>query len=336
MYWNDFEPAAQNPWPGLDLTIEPSDLRLPGPGLRVEAASGHIRITCNGEPVMWGRIHRHYRGLWRLLSGRSTSLGAVRPFRASDLTSVRAAPGSAAWWRQWARVFARELAVSSSTPLFPARWAITPARASDIRSAPVPGKPPVDWTRLGCIDDVGACLNTPAMSWESWWINGSGAFLRAREKSPDDKSRVRALRKRARDGSLPPILVHYISGLDMFMLLDGHDRLLCAELEGAPPAFLVLWQVREQPREPDKARGEIILREIEQRRNYRRSSTKPLETAAENRVLIEAFDDRPRLWPITRAYPLAGGVVRWREEVARSSGLPESHPLFTGRAPDEP
>lgn len=37
-----------------------------------------------------------------------------------------------------------------------------------------------------------------------------------------------------------PALVLRVSGLDMFLLLDGHDRLQAAVQERVAPAFLVL------------------------------------------------------------------------------------------------
>lgn len=39
---------------------------------------------------------------------------------------------------------------------------------------------------------------------------------------------MRAWRKRARDGTLPPILIILARGMGSWLLLDGHDRLLAA------------------------------------------------------------------------------------------------------------
>jgi len=338
MYFREFERApGQGPFQGLDLMVEPGDLVAGSPGLRVEAAPRRVRITLGGEPLVWAHIHRHYRGLWRLLSGRSSSLGIVRPLRMAEIAGVEAPPGSDAWWREWSRVFARELVASAGSPLFPGRWALTPARAADAPSitAAAWGASITEWSRFERIEGVRACLDAPSLAWESWWTNGSGAVLRMRAKSPVEGGRVKALRKRAREGRLPPILVYYVSGLDMYLLLDGHERLLAGALEGAPAAFLALWPARATPRRPDPERQEAVVREILRKRGLPRSPRgRALDSEAENRLLIGAFDDAPYLSARTRAYRLAGGVARWEDEAARRSGLPKSHPLFTGEAPD--
>jgi hypothetical protein len=177
-------------------------------------------------------------------------------------------------------------------------------------------------------------LDAPALAWESWWLNGSGGLLRMREPSAADAGRVRAWSKRAREGTLPPALVLWVSGLDMFLLLDGHDRVRAAALEGAAPGFLVLWRVRETPRLPDTTRQGAVVRELERKRGLA-GGRPPLTVAMENRLLVDAFDDRPWLWPKTRAYPLAGGAAAWDEEVARQPGVPSAHAIFSGEPPPE-
>jgi hypothetical protein len=198
---------------------------------------------------------------------------------------------------------------------------------------PLPGQPPVEWTGLDRIEDARGALESPALAWESWWINGSGALLRTREASPAEHGRVRAWAKRARAGTLPPLLALYVSGLDLFLLLDGHDRLQAALLEKAAPAFLVLWPVRAQPRQPHLAQQEALLREIERKRRLG-GGRRPLDTDAENRLLVHAFDDRDWLWPKTRAYPLPGGAPAWDAEVAAQPGVPAGHAIFTGEPPE--
>ncbi|MGB8939405.1 MAG: hypothetical protein WCD21_04060 [Streptomyces sp.] len=40
-----------------------------------------------------------------------------------------------------------------------------------------------------------------------------------------DDPRVKAYRKQARDGTLPPVLLWWVSGLDCHLVLDGHAGL---------------------------------------------------------------------------------------------------------------
>jgi hypothetical protein len=334
MHWRDFQPApGVGPWQGLDLTIAAGDLPPGAPGWRIEAATpGRIRIACAGVPALWARVHRWHYGLWRFLPPRAASWEIVPPIRVRDLATIKDAPGTEAWWRAWARWMAQALAASPRTPLHPGRWALTAARAADLRAPQLPGPPPVDWTALAAIEDVRACLDAPALAWESWCLSGSGALLRTRDPSPPGGARVRAWIKRAREGRLPPLLAVLVSGLDMFVLLDGHDRLRAAVLEGIAPVFLVLWHIRATPQRPDPARQAAVVREIERKRALR-SGRRPLDTERENRLLVSAFDDRDWLWPRSRARPLPGSAAAWDEEVARVTQLPRDHGLFSGEAP---
>jgi hypothetical protein len=135
-----------------------------------------------------------------------------------------------------------------------------------------------------------------------------------------------------RDGTLPPVLVQYISGLDMFVVLDGHDRLRAALLEGSTPPLLVLWRVRAHPISPDRERQAAVLREVERKRLLRGEAERPLDVEAENRLLIAMFDDRDGLSATTPAWPLEGGAARWEQQILAERVAPE-HPIFSGEPP---
>lgn len=334
MHWRDFSPSpGVGPWQGLDLEITSDDLRVGAPGLRVEVATpGRLRISCSSVPAIWARIHRYHHGLWRLIAPRAASWDVMPPLRASDVAAIEAAPGSEAWWKAWARHTARALVASPRGPLHPGRWALTTARAADLPGPQIPGPPPVDWPKVDRIEMTRDALNSPALGWESWWLNGNGGLLRMRDPSPADAGRVRAWSKRVRDGTLPPALVLWVSGLDMFLLLDGHDRLQAAVQEGIAPAFLVLWAVRTTPRGADPARQQAVVMEIERKRGLA-GDRRPLTVEAENQLLVSAFDDRAWLWPKTRAFPLPGKAAAWDEEVRAQPGVTPEHALFSGEPP---
>jgi len=122
------------------------------------------------------------------------------------------------------------------------------------------------------------------------------------------------LRKLARDGELPPLLVMWISGLQCYVVLDGHDRLQAAVLEGTTPHALGLNGLREEP---------LTLTTAHQMQAERIAATlgsiprggRPYSVDSINRVLIEAFDDRPRVEVVTRAWPLTGGSASWMNQV---------------------
>ncbi|UQA56378.1 hypothetical protein [Polyangium aurulentum] len=334
MRWRDFLPApGVGPWQGLELEVLRDDLPAGAPGLRVEAARpGRVRITCGGTPAIWAHIDPSHRGLWRLIAPHAGSWEVVPPLRASDLAAIEALPGSEAWWKAWARHLARALVSSPRGPLYPGPWAITAARSVDLPGRPVPGLPAADRSRLEWVEAVREGLDAPTLDWEPWWLSGSGGLLRMRDPSAADAGRVRAWRKRARDGTLPPALVLWVSGLDMFLLLDGHDRLQAAAQEGVPPRFLVLRAVRWVPERPDPERQRAIVEGIERQRRLA-GGARLLTTDKENQLLVEAFDDRPWLVFATRAYPLPGGAAAWDEEVGAQPGVTPEHGILSGEPP---
>ncbi len=96
-------------------------------------------------------------------------------------------------------------------------------------------------------------------------------------------------------------------------MVDGHDRLHAAVLEGAAPHALALVGPREErptltvAAQLQAERVAATLANAQSGRHYSVDSI--------NRVLIEAYDDRPRVKLVTRAWPLMGGSPLWMKQV---------------------
>jgi hypothetical protein len=153
--------------------------------------------------------------------------------------------------------------------------------------------------------------------YEDWYRDdGSHALLPMRLPSREDSGRVKAWRKRAREGTLPPVLVHFIAALDMFALLDGHDRYAAARAEGVPVPWLHVTAMTLSPVSLDEKKQAAIVREVERLSGLER----PPPTASLNALYAGAFDDRP--WPSRMCYGrlLTGGARKWDEEVSRRLG----------------
>lgn len=69
---------------------------------------------------------------------------------------------------------------------------------------------------------------------------------RLRPLSAEDAPRVRAHRTHARDGTLAPVLLWWVTALDGWLLLDGHDRAVAALAEGRTPPCVVLTRVPDE------------------------------------------------------------------------------------------
>lgn len=336
MRWHDIDPAGgHGPWQGLAITVETPSRRTAGPpGLCVRAGSGRLRVDVGSNPRVWARVHRYLHGAWTLVADDTDSPGIIDPIRTREIRAIQAQPGSLVWWKLWARDFAERLSRSPRSPLYPGRFTLSPGTTNTGPKPALPGPPLFSWKHLLIVERVDTFLDEPPVQWQSYWTNGSGAALRLRSPSAPDASRVKALRKLAREGVMPPLLFYFVSGLDMFVLLDGHDRLRALLLEGAPIPLFILTAVMASPRAPSPRQQEAILLEIERRSVPGASRQGPLPVPTANNLLIQAFDDRPYLWTRTRAYPLLGGAARWAEEVRDTFGLAPQHRAFSGEPPE--
>lgn len=266
------------------------------PALVVELTTGlRIRVRLGEHPLLHARVHPAYDGVW-LLRSPAAFTAIFPPFQEAELRQIPDAPRSAAWFLRWARRFA-ELCDQHAGPLHSGDWLI---------------EPDVPLTKLA--DPSRTLLRPGALLYERWW--GGATLLTLRDPSPASAARVKALRKQARAGTLPPLLALYVSGLAIYVLLDGHDRLQAAELEGQTPTLLALVPIRKTavaPAQQDEvaprlARG--IERSVPPGRILTRAQIQNL-----NEILIRAYSTT-ELTTKTRAYPLAGGSARWNAEVS--------------------
>ncbi len=77
-----------------------------------------------------------------------------------------------------------------------------------------------------------------------WTLSGADYLVCQRRIPSPESGRVKALRKLARDGILPPLLVWPIDAFGITVLLDGHARLSAALAERVLPDTILLSSVR--------------------------------------------------------------------------------------------
>lgn len=285
-----------------------------------------IALLCGVEPILLARVHRYYYGHWRLLGQRQASWHVVTPIKSGQ---IQGQPLTPHWWRYWCIYFAEQLAASTCTPLYKAKWLFAPIPAFRHEAL----SPLSVWSQMRHrkVYYVEECLDTPTLAWESWWTSGSGALIPTRHRSTPDAARVRYWRKLARDGSLPPLLAEFDSGLDVFLLVDGHDRLAAAMLEGSPVPVVAFCPVREYRYSPDVGRQHGVMTQVARDREGKRKG-EALATERANELLISAFDSRPILRPRSRAWPLD---LRWWMEMAHlwMPSLRPEHAFWTETPP---
>ncbi|MFJ5778819.1 hypothetical protein [Streptomyces sp. NPDC093094] len=205
-------------WTGLSLEV-PSRGR---PGLCLFSAERRLLLTQQSRPVLLAAVEEDHCGVEfrRTDSYRSV----VPPLRADTARALAGRPD------RWAHRFARHLAGSPGSPLHEGRWLLT-------RESPLlrrnHGRLPQDeyWTSM--------LVEGHPDGYIDWFVhNGSWEILPLRPVPGATDGRVRAYRRQARDGTLPPVLLWWVSGLDCHLLLDGHARLAAAIAESVAPPLL--------------------------------------------------------------------------------------------------
>lgn len=302
--------------PGLLLDIPREGRWLQRPSLHFEVAAPYrLRLTSGGQPLLWVRIDSYWDQCG-FLRGTSSAPWGLPPLRAAELREVAHEPGTDRWWEAWTWRLGRALTELPHPLLYAGRWCLRPVRAIDVRQASRYPVSPMEW---GFGEEIAPPHSFEGLSrFETFWTEDwatesvlSGAVLPLRAASPEDDGRVKSWRKHARDRTLPPALLLYVDILAKWLVLDGHDRLQAALLEGVTPPLLGLWPVleREDASRSVSQQGALIAAEFQLR-----AGETPQRIDQVNRMLVRNFAG-PRRGTVTRAWPLRGGLEVWKAEV---------------------
>ncbi|MFC8422605.1 hypothetical protein ACFUN7_17300 [Streptomyces sp. NPDC057236] len=272
------------PGGGLVLTVS----GRPGPPpLRCETADGgRMLLRQQDRPLLLGRADTE--GCCRDLSLHR--LDAYRsPLPPLSSTAQRSTA-------DWTHRYAHWLEESPGVPVHDGRWQLSP------RSAFAPGI----WT-----EDL--VRDWPGGSLELYCGGGWHGVLPLRRLSPPDAPRVKAYRKHVREGTLAPVLLWWVTFLDGWLILDGHDRAVAALAEGGEPPCLELVRLTgdEQWRRTADELTEAYRRQAER-------PAAPHQRAALERGYADTMTSLPYDGAPTLTWPLAGATVTWDDLAART------------------
>ncbi|MFF2010591.1 hypothetical protein ACFVWY_16155 [Streptomyces sp. NPDC058195] len=211
-------------WVGLSLELQ----RATEPGLRPEAANGNQIVLSQGpHVVLSARIDDDRGGV--AYSRTDHYRSPIAPLRATEVRAV-SERGQPSWYTRWAHRFADALEASPIGPLHEGRWVLSRrlAREGMARTGDGPARP---WRSLLLDEHPDGSID---------WFTGSWRVVPLRRMPTPGEGRVKAYRKQAREGILPPALLWWFSGLNCYVVLDGHARLVAALAENREPAVLVL------------------------------------------------------------------------------------------------
>jgi hypothetical protein len=291
-------------WTCLRLTVERPGL----PGLRVEVASGgRLALTQDGAGArLFGWRRPRWQGVdWTRSALAETYVSPLGPLSAERARKIGQAPADAA--ARWAHLFAGRLDRSRG-PLHSGTWIVAPgnwpAHGAADRSA--------HWHTAVHTDHPNGFIDwRPTAAQEQ--------ILPLRPLSSTDAGRVKALRKLAREGCLPPVLLWWISGLNCLVVLDGHDRIVAAHAEDiAPPVLELGLAAPDQQKRGalDYAESRYTQRMAEA--DKRAADGDPLARyaiATASRDLAGDLRQIAATFGPTRAWPLRGGAVEWTAQL---------------------
>ncbi|HLL67549.1 MAG TPA: hypothetical protein VK453_17825 [Micromonosporaceae bacterium] len=297
---SNFPASGARPWEALVLAVQ-----RPGcPALRVEVAGrGSLVLRQNDTVVLMAEVDSDRYGVEYTLTGQFCS--PIPPIRAAYAASLGTEDQRGVRRARWAHHFVAALTSSTAGPLHTGRWVLS-VEATHLRPAVRASTPAERWEELLLPDGPG---------YIDWFVdNGAWQILPLRPLADPDTGRVKAFRKQAREGILPPVLLWWISGLDCYVLLDGHDRLVAALAEKVEPPVLCLSSVNtEQAARDTDAAVRRYARTAELLEGHVTAGV-PGATAARtavNRRLAEHLTTIETAYGATRAWPLRGGTARW-------------------------
>jgi hypothetical protein len=301
------EPRVRVVEGGVEIDV-PND--HPRGALVLESARhSFVRIALDAQTLVWARVHPQLAGIAWARAEREP-LRVIAPIRAAEARTVTD-------WPAW---FGAAVVRSDRCWLRPGTWGLsTLAHVAGLHVVVDTDEIAPDTRALD------AALDLPASFLERYRLDGSGRVIPLRTASRPDAARVKSWRKHAREATLPPILVGWVSALDVYVVLDGHDRLLAARLEKTKPEAVGLYTVQERRAHwADEARDQSRATALER---YERVFThevriSELSRREANRDLVGAWSDHRWRYAGTTARYGGDLATRFRDELA-SRALPD-------------
>jgi len=304
--------SAAGPWEALVLDVE----RPARPALRVEAAGRGLLVLRQADTmVLMAKVDADRIGVEYALTGHFRP--PIPPIRTAYAAALGVNDPDRARQARWAHHFASKLTEAVNGPLHTGRWVIS-AEANHLQTTPWARDLARRWAHLLLPQDRGSV---------DWFTsNGAWQILPLRRLASPDDGRVKSYRKHAREGILAPVLLWWISGLDCYVLLDGHDRLIAAITEEQEPPLLALSSVshREVARDAENAVNRYTMTaELMQRQAAAGTPGSAEALVAANRRFARDLRTIETGYGATRAWPLPGGTAAWND-LARTQ-VPDWH-----------
>jgi hypothetical protein len=268
-----------------------------------------FKLVKNGLTAFWGCIEYDYYGVWILRNNifRDKHNMIIPPVSSAQIEDFKYS-GSVNKELYWSKAFIRSLSESRNTILYDGKWKISSGLLNRQTQKP-------DQFAKWVIENTDKIFADKQPIYIDWDIYGSRNLLCLKEMPDDNEGRVKWWRKKVRENCCPPVLAWYINCIDAYIIIDGHRRLKAFILEDIEPDILILNSLHEEFCIKDESRREKIVKGLEIRQNH--ASRAKLSIDEINRILIDAFDDRPYVRSITKSIAQPDFERKWVEEVTK-------------------
>lgn len=284
LYWKDVK-DNKGQWCGMAVKVEQSTK----PTFHLQAGgNSRIKLVSGDKNLLWATIIKEYAGIWLVkpFCDLSVTDMPVQPIQSSDI-EARKDLYKDEWLKSWTRFFIEQLENNPASFLYDGLWLLGPCFATDKNDWQFMSSTHSRYMGTDVVYQVKEALKTDEVELISWWLNGSGKLINLK-KPQADSGRVKWWRKKVREGRLPPILVWYLSCLDTYIIIDGHDRLMASILENQPPELIAISSAQEIQFPPDVIKQTNILEAFNNPTSDRKKS---ISIEHMNQVLLQAFDN---------------------------------------------
>lgn len=309
-HWKDIQDDNGN-WSHLLIEID----NQPDGKFQIHSGGNQrFKLIKDDLTIFWGCIEYDYYGAWILRNNIDWNKdNMLIPPITSDQIEKYKSSNQTNKASYWSRFFIDSLSKSDNSILCDGKWQISLGLLKWQIQKP-------DLFEKWIVNETDKVFSNSQLTYIDWGISGNGNLISLKETPYEDEGRVKWWRKKVKENCCPPILTWYINSLDAFIIIDGHRRLKAYMIENEKPDILVLNALREEYYLKDFSRREKIVKSLEIRQNH--PSKVKLSIDDINTILIDAYDERPSVRPITKSIAQPDFEEIWINEVKKFKNQP--------------
>lgn len=191
-----------------------------------------MKLVADEQALLWGQIEDDYAGVSTLRTlPKSEDCPLMPHIHASDLMQAKPLQGEV-MQQYWAKFFVQALQQANKLPIYNGLW--------QLKYTNLPkwlGRKQDKWCTATADDQPFLNAHETFIDWSA--ANGNDNIINLFKPHADaaNTGRIKWWLKVAQKQALPPLLLWKISALDAYVLIDGHDRLQAALINGIAPTF---------------------------------------------------------------------------------------------------